>query len=92
MIAPTQLSDSEFRRRRLGASFGWLSGLLLLAAVVLVATHMGEGREVARLAREANPRWLLVVRGLERRGISRTAAVAATWMNRASRSSTRPSE
>jgi uncharacterized protein (TIRG00374 family) len=136
MIAPTQLSDSELRprRRRLGASFGWLSGLLLLAAVVLVATHMGEGREVARLAREANPRWLLVgaalqvltyvsaagvwqralafrgievrlvslvplgiaklftdqvvpsvgmsgtllvVRGLERRGISRTAAVAA---------------
>jgi uncharacterized protein (TIRG00374 family) len=45
--------------------FGWLSGVLLLAAVVLVATHMAEGRELARLAREASPRWLLAAAALQ---------------------------
>jgi uncharacterized membrane protein YbhN (UPF0104 family) len=113
---------------------GWLTGALLLAAVVLVVTHLAEERELARSLREAEPVWLfgggllqvltyvcaaavwqralawrgsdaplaaflplglaklftdqalpsaglsgtlLVVRGLERRGVSRTAAVAA---------------
>jgi len=136
MIAPANPRDNATGapRRSISTRFGWLSGVLLLAAVVIVATHLAEGREVARLAREASPRWLLagaalqaltyvcaagvwqrtlaflgttarlsslvplglaklftdqavpsiglsgtllVVRGLERRGISRTDAVAA---------------
>jgi uncharacterized membrane protein YbhN (UPF0104 family) len=116
------------------SKLGWLTGVLLLAAVVVVATHLSEERELARLLREARPWWLgaavllqlltyvcaawvwqralsflglrarlaplvplglaklftdqavpsigmsgtlLVVRGLERRGVSRSAAVAA---------------
>ncbi len=38
---------------------GWLTGLLLLAALVLVATHLAEERELARLTHEAQPLWLL---------------------------------
>jgi uncharacterized membrane protein YbhN (UPF0104 family) len=123
----------EPRRSRI-ARLSWLTGVLLLAAVVLVATHLAEERELARIVREADPLWLvagallqlatyvcaagvwqralayldvdaalaslvplglaklftdqavpsigmsgtlLVVRGLERRGVARTDAVAA---------------
>ena len=41
------------------ARLGWLTGALLLAAVVLVVTHLAEERELARLLREAEPAWLL---------------------------------
>jgi Mg2+-importing ATPase len=38
----------------------WLLGLALLGAVVLVVVHASEGRDLVRLARQAQPRWLLV--------------------------------
>jgi uncharacterized membrane protein YbhN (UPF0104 family) len=79
---------------------GWLTGVLLLGVLVLVATHLTEERALAYgsagvalaplvplgLAKlftdQAVPSaglsgTLLVVRGLERRGVPRTAAVAA---------------
>ena len=119
---------------RAAKRFGWLSGVLLLAVLVIVSTHVAEERELARLLAGAEPVWLLgaallqlltyacasgvwqralaysgggprlrdllslglaklftdqalpsvgmsgtllVVRGLQRRGVSRTAAVAA---------------
>ena len=131
---PPRSALAERGGRNLVMRLGWLTGALLLAAVVLVTTHMAEERELARLLGEAQPLWLLgaallqlltyvcagavwqralafrgaaaplrplvplglaklftdqalpsagvsgtllVVRGLERRGIPRTAAVAA---------------
>jgi uncharacterized membrane protein YbhN (UPF0104 family) len=53
-------SASGERRRSLALRLGWLSGALLLAAVVLVASHMTEERRLAQIARESDPRWLLV--------------------------------
>lgn len=38
----------------------WLSGAILLGAVVGVALHFSEGREFIRLAERAEPRWLIV--------------------------------
>ena len=37
---------------------GLLLGLFLLAGVIYVAVHMGEGREFLKLVRHANPVWL----------------------------------
>ncbi|HVN39414.1 MAG TPA: lysylphosphatidylglycerol synthase transmembrane domain-containing protein [Myxococcota bacterium] len=122
------------RAPRIATRFGWLSGALLLAVLIIVSTHIAEERELARLLAGAEPFWLLgaallqlltyacasavwqralaysggalrlrdllslglaklftdqalpsvgmsgtllVVRGLQRRGVSRTAAVAA---------------
>ena len=130
----TRDGASAERGRSAVPRLGWLTGVLLLAVVVVVASHMAEERELARLVREARPLWLvaagllqiltyvcasgvwqraltylgveislaslvplglaklftdqavpsigmsgtlLVVRGLERRAISRTNAVAA---------------
>lgn len=39
--------------------WAWLSGALLLLAVLLVVTHVAEERELARLLRDARPVWLL---------------------------------
>jgi len=39
--------------------WGWLTGVLLLIGVVLVATHRAEERELARILREAKPLWIL---------------------------------
>jgi uncharacterized membrane protein YbhN (UPF0104 family) len=47
------------RRRSLTGRLGWLTGVLLLAGVVLVATHLAEERRLARLMREADPLWLV---------------------------------
>jgi uncharacterized protein (TIRG00374 family) len=38
---------------------GWLTGVALLIGVVLVATHLAEERELARLLRAAQPLWLV---------------------------------
>jgi hypothetical protein len=57
MIVPD--SASAERRSRVATRLGWLTGVLLLAAVVLVATHMTEERQLAQLLREADPLWLL---------------------------------
>jgi uncharacterized protein (TIRG00374 family) len=55
---------------------GWITGALLLAAVVLVATHTAEERELARLVHEAQPLWLLAAAALQ--GLTYVCA-AAVW-------------
>jgi P-type Mg2+ transporter len=52
--------SSQTPRRNSSAWFSWLIGAAVLAAVIAVALHLSEGRELARLATEAKPRWLLV--------------------------------
>jgi uncharacterized membrane protein YbhN (UPF0104 family) len=56
--------------------FGWLGGALLLAAVVIVATHLAEERALARLLGEARPPWLLAAVALQ--GLTYVCA-AAVW-------------
>jgi hypothetical protein len=67
MIASANMPDNVIRAsgRSMTTRLGWLSGVLLLAAVVVVATHLAEGREVVRLAREASPRWLVAGAALQ---------------------------
>jgi uncharacterized protein (TIRG00374 family) len=55
---------------------GWLSGVLLLAAVVVVATHLAEERALARLLREAQPLWLLLAVALQ---VLTYVCAAAVW-------------
>jgi len=44
---------------------GWVTGVLLLGAVVLVVTHLGEERELVRLVHQAQPLWLLAAVALQ---------------------------
>ncbi len=53
-VGASSASPSGWWRR-----VGWLTSLLLLAAVVLVGTHRTEERELAELLRRARPLWLL---------------------------------
>jgi len=64
--APPGASDADPSRAprggrlaRFAGRMGWITGLLLLATVVLVATHWAEGRALAGLARSAHPKWLV---------------------------------
>ncbi len=59
---------------RIGLS--WLSGLLVLAAVVLVASRFTEIEQFAALAQKAEPIWLLVAAGLQ---AATYACAAAVW-------------
>jgi len=44
-----------------GHKFGsWFMGILLLAGVIAAVTHVGEIEHFAKLAREAEPKWLLM--------------------------------
>ena len=45
--------------------WAWVSGGLLLLAVVLVATHVAEERALAQLLGEAHPAWLLAAAALQ---------------------------
>jgi uncharacterized membrane protein YbhN (UPF0104 family) len=60
----------------LARRLGWLTGALLLGAVVLVATHQAEERALARLLSEAQPRWLLVAALLQ---VLTYGCAAAVW-------------
>jgi len=60
----------------LARRLGWLTGALLLGAVVLVATHRAEERALARLLREAQPFWLLGAAGLQ---VLTYVCAAAVW-------------
>ena len=54
-------SESNDRKPRRKWRFsGLLIGLLLLAAVIYIAMHIGEGREFLNLVRHADPFWLIV--------------------------------
>jgi hypothetical protein len=46
------------RALRLGARAAWLSGGVLLVALVVAVAHLGEERRFAALLREAQPAWL----------------------------------
>ncbi len=56
--AQPRSDPAEGSRRRLG--LGWLSGAVLLAALGVLVTHLGEGQRFAALARSARPAWLAV--------------------------------
>lgn len=56
--------------------WAWLSGALLLAAVVLAVTHQAEERELARLLGEARPGWLVVAVALQ---LLTYVCAAAVW-------------
>jgi uncharacterized membrane protein YbhN (UPF0104 family) len=64
------------RGRSLAGRLGWLTGVLLLAGVVIVATHMAEQRELARIVREANPLWLVAAGFLQ---LSTYVCAAGVW-------------
>lgn len=53
------VSNTKESRRKWSGK-GILFGLLLLAAVIYVAMHLGEGREFLQLVRHADPFWLIV--------------------------------
>jgi glycosyltransferase 2 family protein len=53
---PGDRSPNRHRRQALV----WISGLLILAAVIAAALHFSELRRFAELAREAEPIWLVV--------------------------------
>lgn len=63
-------------RSRRVARWGWLTGALLLALLVIVATHAAEERALARLLREAQPSWLLAAAGLQ---LLTYVCAAAVW-------------
>jgi len=54
----------------------WLSGLLILAGVVVVALHFTELRKLAELARKAEPAWLLLAVFLQ---VGTYFAAAGAW-------------
>jgi uncharacterized protein (TIRG00374 family) len=47
------------------ARLAWVTGVLLLLAMVLVVTHRAEEEEIAQLLRRAQPAWLLVAAALQ---------------------------
>ena len=54
-------SDAMVKKpRRKWPGGGLLVGLLLLAAVIYISIHIGEGREFLKLVRHADPFWLIV--------------------------------
>jgi Mg2+-importing ATPase len=56
--------DDNGRRRRVGL-LTWLLGCAMLAAVVVAALHLSEGRRFVQLAAAARPWWLLVAVALQ---------------------------
>jgi uncharacterized protein (TIRG00374 family) len=58
------------------AGLAWVTGLFILAAVVLVALHFTELERFAELARQAAPAWLLVAAALQ---MATYFAAAGVW-------------
>ena len=50
---------------KLGVKAGLITGVLVLAVVVAVATHFGKPEEFARLLKQAKPLWLVAAVGLQ---------------------------
>jgi uncharacterized protein (TIRG00374 family) len=71
------------RRARLA---GWSASFLLLAAVVLVASHLAEEREMAALMRRAQPAWLLAAAVLQ---LATYSCAAGVWHRVLSRAGAR---
>jgi uncharacterized membrane protein YbhN (UPF0104 family) len=66
---------------------GWLTGALALGAVLIVATHLSEERELARLVRDARPAWLLVGGLLQ---VLTYVCAAAVWQRALTRTGASP--
>jgi len=52
LLLPAKTKGHQFR--------SWFIGILLLAGVIATVTHLGEIKHFAKLAHEAEPKWLLV--------------------------------
>lgn len=65
----------------------WLSAAALLAAVVLVATHLGEERRLGALIAGAKPGWLLVAAALQ---AGTYLCAAGVWRQALRRAARRP--
>ncbi len=61
---PVAASPDDRRRSRL-LWVSWLFGLSLVAAVLIVATHLAEERDFARLVERAQPLWLIAATVLQ---------------------------
>jgi uncharacterized protein (TIRG00374 family) len=75
--APGPVTDSAAHRSpswRLALS--WISGILILAAVILVASRFTELQHFAELAQRAQPIWLLAAAGLQ---AATYLCAAAVW-------------
>ena len=72
------------RGRRVGS---WLTGILLLLALVLVVRHLGEGERLVALLREVRPGWLVVATALQ---LGTYVCAAAVWHRALAAAATRP--
>jgi len=57
--ARTSPAETRLTRHRPGKWLSWLLGLAFLGGVILAVKHFSEGQEFVRLARGAEPSWLI---------------------------------
>ena len=69
-------SEESPKAGRLRRVLSWLPGVLLLAGLVVVATHFSEGRKFALLLEQARPAWILVAALLQ---AGTYVGAAAVW-------------
>jgi uncharacterized protein (TIRG00374 family) len=74
MVEPE--SEAGPKTSRLRRVLSWLPGVLLLAGLVVVATHFSEGRKFALLLERARPVWILVAALLQ---AGTYVCAAAVW-------------
>lgn len=76
-VAPEERAAPVGRpQRRRGPGWSWASGLLLLAALILVVRHFSEEQQLATLARDAEPSWLALAALLQ---LATYPCAAAIW-------------
>jgi uncharacterized protein (TIRG00374 family) len=71
--APKTSAPTKSKWRRV---LSWLPGVLLLAGLVAVVSHLGEGRKFALQLKSARPTWILVAALLQ---AATYVAAAAVW-------------
>jgi len=82
-----QPDELALRNARGMPRIAWLSAVVLLVAVVLVVSHLGEERRLAELIAGARPGWLLVAAALQ---AGTYLCAAGVWMRALKRSPQRP--
>ena len=77
-MAETAQAEAEGTPKKSGLRrvLTWLPGLMLLAGLVAVVSHFGEGRKFARLLQEARPIWILAAAALQ---AATYVCAAAVW-------------
>ena len=62
MVQPEgeEIPDEAPKKSGMRRVLSWLPGLMLLAGLVAVVSHFGEGRKFAHLLQQARPAWVLV--------------------------------